>query len=189
MATHSDTEETALGSAQVESGKGPAKRTRKAPELFWDGERSVTIKVSEDYQLRTLYGTRTGEAAAGLLMSALNALGEKGREYAELMMAMPIEMEPRDAVEAMQVSQMGATHIAMTTMSMKLHHAPSYQMQESFERSMTRLSRTYLAQMDQLKKYRAKAQQVVRVERVEVNDGGRAIVGDVSYQRGEDGET
>ena len=29
----------------------------------------------------------------------------------------------------------------------------------------TRLSRTYLAQMDALKKYRAKAQQVVRVER------------------------
>jgi hypothetical protein len=39
--------------------------------------------------------------------------------------------------------------------------------------------------MDQLKKYRAKAQQVVRVERVEVNEGGQAIVGDVSYRRGE----
>ena len=54
--------------------------------------------------------------------------------------------------------------------------------------SMTRLSRTYLAQMDQLKKYRAKAQQIVRVERVEVKDGGQAVVGDVSYRRGEDDE-
>jgi hypothetical protein len=93
--------------------------------------------------------------------------------------------EPRDAVEAMLVTQMAATHVAMTTMSLKLHHASSFQMRESFERSMTRLSRSFLAQMDQLKKYRAKAQQVVRVERVEVNEGGQAIVGDVSYRRGE----
>jgi hypothetical protein len=48
---------------------------------------------------------------------------------------------------------------------------------------MTRLSRTYLAQMDALKKYRAKAQQVVRVERVNVESGGQAIVGDVSGRR------
>ena len=53
---------------------------------------------------------------------------------------------------------------------------------------MTRLSRTFLAQVDGLKKYRAKAQQIVRVERVEVQDGGQAIVGDVSYRRGVDDE-
>ena len=34
--------------------------------------------------------------------------------------------------------------------------------------------------MDALKKYRAKAQQTVRVERVNVESGGQAIVGDVS---------
>jgi hypothetical protein len=33
--------------------------------------------------------------------------------------------------------------------------------------------------MDALKKYRAKAQQVVRVERVTVEEGGQAIVGNV----------
>jgi hypothetical protein len=46
---------------------------------------------------------------------------------------------------------------------------------------MTRLSRTYLAQMDAIKKYRAKAQQTVRVERVTVHEGGQAIVGDVTH--------
>jgi hypothetical protein len=76
----------------------------------------------------------------------------------------------------------------MTHMSLKLHHATTHETREAFERSMTRLSRTFLAQMDQLKKYRSTAQQVVRVERVVVNEGGQAIVGDVSYRRGEDGE-
>ena len=78
------------------------------------------------------------------------------------------------------ISQMAATHIAMTTLSEKMTYQNSYQVRESFERSVTRLSRTYIAQMDALKKYRAKAQQTVRVERVNVESGGQAVVGDVS---------
>jgi hypothetical protein len=35
--------------------------------------------------------------------------------------------------------------------------------------------------MDTLKKYRTNAQQTVRVERVTVNKGGEAIVGDVRH--------
>lgn len=43
------------------------------------------------------------------------------------------------------------------------------------------LSRNFIAQMDALKKYCAKAQQTVRVERVTVNEGGQAIVGSVAH--------
>jgi len=38
--------------------------------------------------------------------------------------------------------------------------------------------------MDALKRYRAKAQQTVRVERVTVREGGQAIVGSVSHEGG-----
>jgi hypothetical protein len=38
--------------------------------------------------------------------------------------------------------------------------------------------------MDALKKYRAKAQQTVRVERVTIEGGGQAIVGDVTHRGG-----
>jgi hypothetical protein len=71
-------------------------------------------------------------------------------------------------------------------MSRKALHATSFQMGEAFERSMTRPSRSFLAQVEQLKKHRAKAQQIVRVEGVEVSAGGQVIVGDVSYRRGID---
>jgi hypothetical protein len=162
--------------------------SRLAPKIVRDGPQNVSINVAAEDQLRTLYGTRTEEAAEAILKSALNSLGEKGAQYLDLMPAMAVELEPRDAVEAMLVTQMAATHVAMTHMSLRLHHATSFEMREAFERSMTRLSRTFLAQMDQLKKYRSTAQQVVRVERVVVNEGGQAIVGDVSYRRGEDGE-
>jgi len=94
------------------------------------------------------------------------------------------EIEPRDGIEAMLVAQMTATHVAMTLVASKMAGGAGYQVRESYERSMTRLSRTYLAQMDALKKHRAKAQQVVRVERVTVQDGGQAIVGDVTHGGG-----
>jgi hypothetical protein len=83
---------------------------------------------------------------------------------------------------------MAATHVAMTAMAQKVADQTMWTIRESTERSMTRLSRTYLAQMDALKKYRARAQQVVRVGRVTVNDGGQAIVGDVTHvgQAGEE---
>jgi hypothetical protein len=171
---------SAKTSANVQAG-----RPRKAPKIEFTESREATITLESKEQLQALYGTKTYEAADAILGTALNSFGQNASEYADLMPAMAVEMETRDAVEAMLVTQMAATHVAMTTMSLKLHHATSFQMRESFERSMTRLSRSFLAQMDQLKKYRAKAQQIVRVERVEVNEGGQAIVGDVSYRRGE----
>ena len=125
-------------------------------------------------------GMRTHEAALGVYTSAISALGTGAERYSSFSSAIFAELEPRDAIEAMLISQMTATHVAMTTLSEKMTYQTNYQVRESFERSVTRLSRTYIAQIDALKKYRAKAQQTVRVERVNVESGGQAVVGDVS---------
>jgi hypothetical protein len=135
-----------------------------------------------------LMGMKTEDAAKGVLLSALNALGTKGEAYRTLAYAIFAELEPRDAAEAMLIAQMTATHALMTALAGRAMDQTNYQARESQERSMTRLSRTYLAQMDTLKKYRAKAQQTVRVERVTVNEGGQAVVGDVTHGGGFDDE-
>ena len=120
------------------------------------------------------------EGLSGLLLEiGLSAFGQSGLDYLELVPALAVEMEPQDAVEAMLINQMAATHYAISSMSPRFLHATSPELREAYERSLTRLSRTFLAQMEGLKKYRAKAQQTVRVERVTVNDGGQAIVGNV----------
>jgi hypothetical protein len=49
------------------------------------------------------------------------------------------------------------------------------------EKSLNRLARTYVAQIEGLKRYRSKGEQRVYVERVTVNEGGQAIVGPVSH--------
>lgn len=165
--------------------KGEAKQTtRKYPSIEKDADGKLTAVCDDARTLTTLYATQTDDAARGIFMSAINALGTAGEIYRPLVVAINAELEPRDAVEAMLVTQMTATHVAMTALSQKMMDATMYDVRESLERSMTRLSRTYLAQVDALKKYRAKAQQVVRVERVTVQDGGQAIVGNVDHAGG-----
>ena len=51
--------------------------------------------------------------------------------------------------------------------------------QDAAERALNKTARTFAAQMDSLKRYRSKGQQLVRVERVTVEDGGQAIVENV----------
>lgn len=162
---------------------------RACPTFAVNEEGAVEIHVSEAGMVRRLYGLRTGEAASGILKSAIDALGHAGAQYRPFIVAIAAELEPQDAVEAMLATQMAATHAAMAKLSRLTVDAENWHVRESCERSMTRLSRTYLAQMDALKRYRAKAQQIVRVERVVVEEGGQAIVGTVQHGGRVDNET
>ncbi len=157
------------------------KPLRQYPKLEKGDDGNFVGKVAPDMKIENLMGMRTRDAAFGVYTTAITALGKSAEQHATFVSAIFAETEPRDALEAMLISQMTATHVAMTTLSGRMSYQDSTDIRESLERSITRLSRTYLAQMDALKKYRSKAQQVVRVERVTVHEGGQAIVGDVSH--------
>lgn len=101
--------------------------------------------------LRDLVGVKTDEAELGLFNLAIHALGDNGQVYLPLMTAIFAEIEPRDAIEAMLAAQMTATHVMMTTVANKVMDASNQSLREAYERSVTRLSRSYLAQMDGLK--------------------------------------
>ena len=64
----------------------------------------------------------------------------------------------------------------------RLHHAENVQQQDSAERTLNKLARTFATQMEALKRYRSAGEQTVRVEHVTVNEGGRAIVGNVTHR-------
>ena len=80
----------------------------------------------------------------------------------------------------MLAAQMAAVHICALDASRRYLGASSLDSRDSAERALTKLTRTFTTQMEALKRHRAKAQQTVRVERVNVERGGQAIVGDVS---------
>jgi hypothetical protein len=88
-------------------------------------------------------------------------------------------MQPQDAAEALLLTQMATTHQATMMLARRLNHVETIPQQDAAERALNKLARSYAAQMDTLKRYRSKGQQVVRVERVTVEEGGQAIVGNV----------
>lgn len=91
---------------------------------------------------------------------------------------------PQDAVEVMLAIQMAAVHDATMTFSRRLAHVDTIPQQDSAARAFNQLSRTFTAQVEALKRYRSSGQQVV-VKHVTVNDGGQAIVGNVSRGEGQ----
>ena len=68
---------------------------------------------------------------------------------------------------------MAAIHFATVRMASRLGATTSRVNAESYERSLNRLARTFVAQMQGLKRYRSRGEQRVFVERVTVNESGQ----------------
>ncbi|MCF7700936.1 hypothetical protein [Loktanella sp. M215] len=157
---------------------------RIAPVISKDDNGVLQVGVIDDDMLKNLFGMKTRAAANGVLLTGMGSLGNRGGEYHNMLTNMAIEMEPKDAVEALLVSQMTATNAALSWAMQQMVDAHHLQRVEAFDRIANKLARTFTTQVEALKKYRAKAQQIVRVERVDVREGGQAIVGDVTHHGG-----
>jgi hypothetical protein len=130
-------------------------------------------------------GTADQDFLDGFLAQLANVV-TIGRNVTEdevnFMLSIVKGIEPRDQVEAMLAAQMAATHNAIMTFARRLNHVENSPQQDSAERAFNKLARTFAAQVETLKRYRG-GEQTMRVENVTVNDGGQAIVGNVSGQK------
>lgn len=86
-------------------------------------------------------------------------------------------LKPRDEVEAALAAQMMATHNTAMTFARRLTNADTIPQQDSAINAYNKLTRTFTAQMEALKRYRSTGEQKVTVQHVTVSDGGQAIVG------------
>lgn len=96
-------------------------------------------------------------------------------------------VKPKDELETMLAAQMTAIHMMTMTFARRLALAGNVKQQDSAERALNKLARTFTMQMEALKRYRTGGEQKVTVHHVTVNEGGQAIVGNVerSGDRGE----
>ncbi len=117
------------------------------------------------------------------VMDQVATLGQQDSSVSEtasnFVMSVVAGVGPQDEIEAMLAIQMGAIHQATIMMARRLNHVKTLPQQDSAERALNKLARTFTSQVETLKRYRSKADQTVRVERVEVKEGGQAIVGNV----------
>lgn len=96
-------------------------------------------------------------------------------------MAILSGIQPQDELEAMLAVQMiGVHNVAMETLQRAMLSGQTFEGKQVNVNQATKMLRTYVAQMEALKKYRTGGQQKMVVEHVHVNEGGQAIVGNVN---------
>ena len=163
---------------------------RQAPRIRMDGEKMHVVHEDEaagcQHLMRAL-GTDSADFMAGVLSQLANAVSPgKDADGAAINFALAViaGVEPKDELETMLAMQMSAVHMATMTFTRRLAHVETIAQQDSAERALNRLMRTYVAQMEALKRYRTGGEQKVLVQHVHVNEGGQAIVGTVDRGRG-----
>src|SRR5258707_11380168 len=96
------------------------------------------------------------------------------------MISMVKSIKPRDSVEAMLVAQMVSVHVMAVRCAHHLANAEDIVRQDSAGRALGRLARTFPAQIEALNRYRNNGEPAIPVQHVSVQDGGNAIVGNVT---------
>jgi hypothetical protein len=128
-------------------------------------------------------GAADGDALLGLLKQLMGAslVGRTPNEAnLAFMISMMKDIAPKDSIEAMLVSQMVSIHVAATRCAGRLACTDDLAQQESITRTMTRLARTFVAQVEALARHRNNDQRAITVQNLSVQDGGKAIVGNVT---------
>jgi len=172
---------------KAEIANTPADKTpdakRKPPKLTmeWDDNNVLHIGIHGDIG-RLNRATGNLNVSSGLVnqIAILGAHGNRMDETASnFALGFVDTMAPKDAAEALMFTQMAAIHQATLMMARRLNHVENIPQQDAAERALNKLARTYATQMETLKRYRSKGQ-TVRVERVTVESGGQAVVGNVN---------
>ena len=162
---------------QVESLDKDAPRL----EFTWAEDGSLTVDIPGQWG-QIFAATKNLTVVEGLV-SQLIRLGSEGkqtdREASNFAVGFVDAMDPRDPAEVLLLMQMAATHQAVMMLAKHLNCTTTIPQRDCAEKALNKTARTFASQMETLKRYRSKGQQVVRVERVTVNEGGQAIVGAV----------
>jgi hypothetical protein len=128
-------------------------------------------------------GVADRDAMHGIMRQLVKASMNRQKPNAvtlSFMISMIQSIKPRDAVEAMLVAQMVSVHAMAMRSAYHLANAEDIASQDSAGRALGRLARTFPAQMEALNRYRNNSEPAITVQNVSVQDGGKAIVGNVT---------
>lgn len=127
-------------------------------------------------------GTANFAFSEGLLQQVARLIAGQGKvseKDLNFAMALLQGIKPADETEALLAMQMLAIHNATINAALSLKSATMLPQQDSASNMLNKLARTFAAQVETLKKYRSTGEQNIRVQHVTVNEGGKAIVGNV----------
>ncbi|WP_349510038.1 hypothetical protein [Bradyrhizobium sp. AT1] len=114
------------------------------------------------------------------LMKASVILQKPDEDNLAFMISMVKGIAPRDSLEAMLTAQMVSIHVATMRSASRLAFTEGLSQQEGISRTLTRLARTFAAQMEALNRHRGNGERPITVQNLSVQEGGSAIVGNVA---------
>jgi hypothetical protein len=166
------------------------KKRRPAPDLgvTFEGNKALIDPDHPDPQtgirlIMEAIGTPEPSFYHSFLDQLVNLTSKDGKPDEDMLnfaLAVVKGIEPNDQVEAMLAAQMVAVHMATLTLAKRLEHVQTLPQQDSAAGAFNKLARTFATQVEALKRYRSTGEQKVTVQHVNVNDGGQAIVGNVT---------
>jgi hypothetical protein len=193
--TEADTKSDTYEPTESERALVEAHRTRhnaaKMPRLKVESSEGRVTNVSIDHPSEQVGAAALCQSLgaadsnmADVVLGALCQVAGRGKPPSspELNNALAFvqAMEPKDGIEATLATQMYAVHIATMDAARRLAKAEILPQFEAHDRAFNKLARTFTTQMEALKRYRTGGEQKMTVEHVTVNEGGQAIVGNVS---------
>jgi hypothetical protein len=174
--------------AALEAVRARRKETPRVKASSEKNEHRLLLDHPEPYYgcllLMKALGTAEPDFYAGIVPQLAKA-ATQGQSLDEVslnfMIAVIKGIEPRDQLECLLAAQMGAIHMLTMDFARRLSNAGDIVQRDSAERTLNKLARTFAAQVETLKRYRSNGEQKVVVEHVSVNEGGKAIVGNVAH--------
>lgn len=185
--SNSITKKDKENSVQVKSG--PKKnKLHTYLKLQIDDETGLAEIKTKDAKDQFFMGTHDIDLV-NMTINRLTTICSRGEEInkdrlqiANATLAALQEIDPQDSIELMLASQM----VTVNNLALEMSRRAAL-LEQTFDgvdaniNRLTKLMRTYTAQMEALNKYRNKGKQQITVKHqsVQVNDGGQAIVGDI----------
>jgi hypothetical protein len=148
---------------------------------------STDIKTVDDKDAVETFGTTDRYFIRGLVGQAIEAgsigggirSGVGGDGY-DFIMAVLRGAKPKDQIAAMLASQMAATHMAAIKFIDRLAQFESTEPHDCHERTLSKLLRAFIMQVEAFNRYQNGGEQKVTVQQVSVSDGSQAFVGNVT---------
>ena len=171
-----------------------ARRKRQLPPVkFAVNSSGKATQVSVDHPDQAVgcmitmssLGTENAHFVDGLLNQIINISG-RGQDVdaskLTQIFALVQGIGPTNETEAMLATQMAAIHNATMMAARRLNYVDNVEQQDSASNMLNKLARTFAIQVETLKKYRSTGEQniLVQHQHVTVNEGGQAIVGNIS---------
>lgn len=168
------------------------KRSGQVPKVRIDHQASGPAKLEVDHRdgfvgataLSEAFGTAEWAFASDQLNKLVNAIHtDRSAALSEAAvngaLAALSGIEPEDEVEALLATQMVATNHAAMELIRRAVQAEYASNMNAYGNLAVKFLRTFSVQLEGLQRYRGKGQQKIVVERVNVGEGGQAIVGSV----------